>query len=338
MAWRRCLAGAGAASASLSGAAYYYRPDPSGELLDKRRSMSPNDRCDDATEAEPILLQGARSAVMTPVVVLSRAVLFGLNNTRLVKDERHARLVDLVRDRPEGEPLLTVANHASTLDDPAVMAVLLPWDIVVRPRLMRWSVCSQEICFETRAIASFFGAGKVLPIERGGGLDQKLLLNFSRKLAAGGWCHIFPEGKTVQTGTIGGRSPPASRDLGRLKWGVGRMIAHAPRTPRVVPFFHTGMQNLVAEDPATKDVLPRQPQFLNNITVRVGDAIEVADLLAQHEDEHGPLWKYSAAVAQGGADDERKWASCSAADKKLYSAITRRVEAALHALEAEVML
>ena len=39
---------------------------------------------------------------------------------------------------------------------------------------------------------------KVLPIERGAGLDQKLLLNFSRKLAAGGWCHIFPEGKTVQ--------------------------------------------------------------------------------------------------------------------------------------------
>lgn len=56
---------------------------------------------------------------------------------------------------------MTVANHASTLDDPAVIAVLLPWDIVVRPRLMRWSVCSQEICFETRAIASFFGAGKV---------------------------------------------------------------------------------------------------------------------------------------------------------------------------------
>lgn len=39
---------------------------------------------------------------------------------------------------------------------------------------------------------------QVMPIERGAGLDQKLLLNFSRKLAAGGWCHIFPEGKTVQ--------------------------------------------------------------------------------------------------------------------------------------------
>ncbi|CAN0421192.1 unnamed protein product, partial [Laminaria digitata] len=97
---------------------------------------------------------------------------------------------------------------------------------------------------------------QVLPIERGAGVDQKLLLDFSRKMAAGGWCHIFPEGKTVQTGTIGGRAPPTSSELGLLKWGVGKMIAHAPRTPRVVPFFHTGMQNLVAEDPATKDVLP----------------------------------------------------------------------------------
>lgn len=42
-----------------------------------------------------------------------------------------------------------------------MVAVLLPWDVVMRPRLMRWSVCSQEICFETPAISSFFGAGKV---------------------------------------------------------------------------------------------------------------------------------------------------------------------------------
>lgn len=63
------------------------------------RVLQNQDLCDDATEPEPVLLQGARSAVMTTVAVLSRAVLFGLNNTRLVKDERHARLVDLVRDR-----------------------------------------------------------------------------------------------------------------------------------------------------------------------------------------------------------------------------------------------
>lgn len=33
------------------------------------------------------------------VVSLSRFMMFGLNNTRVVKDERHTRLVELVRDR-----------------------------------------------------------------------------------------------------------------------------------------------------------------------------------------------------------------------------------------------
>lgn len=44
MAWRRSLAGAGAASAAFAGAAYYYRPDPSGELLESRRTKSPRVR------------------------------------------------------------------------------------------------------------------------------------------------------------------------------------------------------------------------------------------------------------------------------------------------------
>lgn len=44
MAWRKGLAGAGAASAAFSGAAYYYRPDPSGELLESRRTRSPKVR------------------------------------------------------------------------------------------------------------------------------------------------------------------------------------------------------------------------------------------------------------------------------------------------------
>lgn len=55
--------------------------------------------CDDSLEADPLLLQGARGAMITTVAAVSKAVLHGLNNTRVVKDDRHARLVELVRDR-----------------------------------------------------------------------------------------------------------------------------------------------------------------------------------------------------------------------------------------------
>lgn len=56
--------------------------------------------------------------------------------------------------------------------------------------------------------------------------------------------------------------------------------------------------------PTLRIRLQKQPQSFNDITIRVGDAVEVKDLLAKHEDEHGPLWKYSAAATKGGADDE----------------------------------
>ncbi|CAM9731625.1 unnamed protein product [Ascophyllum nodosum] len=348
MALRRSLVGIGSISTSLAVAAYYYRPDPSEKMLEihpkiSRRLKSPKVRqnlCDDSLEADPLLLQGARGAVITTVAVISKVVLLGFNNTRLIKDDRYARLVELVRNRqvdvPQGEPLLTVANHTSTLDDPSLFGVMMPWDVVLRHKLMRWTACTQEICFDTPVLAAIFGAGKVLPVERGAGVDQTLLLDFSRRLAAGNWCHVFPEGKTVQTGNLGGRSPPASQEVGILKWGVGKMIAHSPHTPRVIPFFHTGMQDMVAEDPATKDVLPGQPNYFNNdITLRVGDPIDVSDLIAKHESEHGPLWKYSASVTKGGADDEASWKSCSPVNRRLYSAITLRIEEALLALEAE---
>lgn len=63
--------------------------------------------------------------------------------------------------RPKGQPLMTVANHACTLDDPGLMAALMPWSVLVRPTFMRWAVCSQEICFNNAPTAAFFGGGKV---------------------------------------------------------------------------------------------------------------------------------------------------------------------------------
>lgn len=43
-------------------------------------------------------------------------------------------------------------------------------------------------------------------LPRGGGIDQKLLQDIGRRVAAGEWIHIFPEGKIFQTGKLEGRA------------------------------------------------------------------------------------------------------------------------------------
>lgn len=59
----------------------------------------------------------------------------------------------------------------------------------------------------------FCVSGKVLPIRRGGGLDQESLQAVSRYVSEGSWAHIFPEGQISYTGK-----------LLPFKWGVGKMI------------------------------------------------------------------------------------------------------------------
>lgn len=182
------------------------------------------------------------------------------------------------------------------------------------------------------ATSAFFGSGKVMPIERGGGIDQPLLLKFGRRLAAGSWCHVFPEGRTVQTGHTGGRMGKNEAQIGTLKWGVGKLIAHAPVRPEIIPIFHTGMQNVVPENPITRDVLKALPSTGHQITLRAGPPVLVDDLIAEHERLHGPLPHYTANV---DTDDARyRWKSTDA-ERTLYAAITRRLQAALEALEAE---
>ena len=49
------------------------------------------------------------------------------------------------------------------------------------------------------------------------------------KLRAGEWIHMFPEARVVQL-----------ERLGRLKWGVGRLVAENENV-RLLPFVHTGL-------------------------------------------------------------------------------------------------
>jgi hypothetical protein len=73
-----------------------------------------------------------------------------------------------------------------------------PARVALHTHRMRWTVCTEELCFQHPAIAAFFGAGKALPIQRGGSIHQKALATLQTKLNGGGWVNIFAEGRVWQ--------------------------------------------------------------------------------------------------------------------------------------------
>ena len=318
--------------------------------------------------------------------------------------------------------LITVSNHRSLFDDPGIVSCLLPLPQAIQPQYNRWALCSQEYCFNDALpgiIKGYLGAGQVLPICRGGGINQQLLLDFGRHLANGEWCHIFPEGGVWQWDELGGRRelpknatmgsssdfgkknethqtttavdttankndddririipattqqkhlPPSS--IGKLKWGVGKLIAHAPITPKVIPFAHKGMEKLLPQDEITGKTKLRDnilsgllPSILGGndeedklqIKVQFGKEIIFDDLIQEHERKYGRLRKYYCGKLNaeeeyndkrvGTTDDQQysdnnilrlqQWHS-SREERVLYHKIARRIECHLDILTKQV--
>lgn len=101
--------------------------------------------------------------------------------------------------------------------------------------LFRWTLCASDRCFHRQALVPFFRAAKVLPVERGAGMFQQGLAAAEARLAAGDWVHIFPEGTRSRDGK-----------MGPVRKGVGRLVAScADAQPLIVPFVHTGMEEVL---------------------------------------------------------------------------------------------
>ncbi|KAK9823150.1 hypothetical protein WJX72_000637 [[Myrmecia] bisecta] len=195
--------------------------------------------------------------------------------------------------RPADQALITVSNHVASMDDPLVTAAVVPAKYVFKPGAVRWTMCATDRCFKHETLSKFFRAAKVLPVERGAGLQQTGMLAAESRLNAGDWVHIFPEG----TRSTDGR-------LGKVRKGVGRLVAACERAPLVLPFVHSGMEKVIPRCSS----LPRPGQ---DVRVLVGPPIQTVDLLA-------------AAREQGWTQD------------RLYSAIADRVGEAMYALKAQL--
>jgi len=162
-----------------------------------------------------------RAAVTRGLAFLCRAFMSAATDVSIVGEG--ATLAAALAHRPRGQALLTVSNHASALDDPLVVSALLPPGLEADPRALRWTLCATDRCFTNPAAAAFFRAGKVLPVERGAGLDQPGMRAAEALLARGDWVHVFPEG----TRSKDGRVRPARKGVGRLAVGAMRAAAGA---------------------------------------------------------------------------------------------------------------
>ena len=163
---------------------------------------------------------------------------------------------------------------------------LLPITLASRPSNVRWSLCSQEYCYEKGAlIGTFFFAGKTLPVRRGAGIDHMFLKTFHDKIQQGDWVHIFPEGKIDQCGEMRGRGPEAA--IGRLKWGVGKLIARADVPPVVVPIYHVGMEKVMPQHKGTHRIKSFVPHVNERVHTIVGEPLDFSDLLMNHTKSKG---------------------------------------------------
>ncbi|CAH8361600.1 unnamed protein product [Eruca vesicaria subsp. sativa] len=247
----------------------------------------------DLTAEEESALFRMLQAVAVPLIGNACHVFMnGLNRVQVYGLEK---LHDALLNRPKNKPLVTVSNHVASLDDPFVIASLLPPKLLLDARNLRWTLCATDRCFKNPVTSAFFRSVKVLPVSRGEGIYQQGMDIAISKLNNGGWVHIFPEGT---------RSRDGGKTMGSAKRGIGRLILDADTLPMVVPFVHTGMQDIM---PIGASV----PRIGKTVTVIIGDPIPFNDLLDTERAKH-------------------------VSRKQLYDAVSSRIGHRLHQLKQQV--
>lgn len=287
-----------------------------------------------ATPNESWWLRATREVAIGSVTVLSKFFIEYLNDFQIVGNlANHRFLMDQIHLGSEHRKraLITVSNHTSVFDDPVLQCSIVGF--VPSPK-HRWGVCKQQICFRNEFVASFTSAGKVLPIEVGRGLEQAPFKAVGRRLADGDWVHIYPEACCNQSGHLGcERAEQDKARIGRLKWGVGKLVGKLPVAPVIIPYYHVGMEQVKPQD-GTKAKALVDPWYVfgrtgKRIRVLVGEPVYVQDLL----DEFQHVRRVAEVDPLTG--EFRNWDGFSQAESDLYNRITRRVEAALLELERE---
>lgn len=294
----------------------------------------------------------ANGATIGIVTLFSKIFIRCANRLRTYRLEV---LTDAIENRPPNTGLLTVSNHRSVADDPILLAAMLPPRIMLRPGLVRWGLCSADICFQNKWLGEFMTNGKAMPIMRGAGLSHHFVQQASDKLAKGDWLHVYPEGRVVQQG------------VGYMKRGVGKMLAFAHEEalakaakaaansrggdldqvdgtvpvessnllrcdgdtsppaglPIVIPMYHEGIENTMAQDRETHRLIRMVPEVGHRIYAIVGDPVDMRAIFD----------RYLPACTQSGGT-----VTNSAECVELFEALADRMALSIRLLRAELRM
>ncbi|KAJ6737637.1 TAZ PROTEIN TAFAZZIN [Salix viminalis] len=239
-----------------------------------RKRVSKDFNADD----ESVIIRMVQSVAVPLIGNMCHVFMHGLNRVQVYGVEK---LHDALLHRPKNKPLLTVSNHVASVDDPFLIASLLPPSVLMDAQNLRWTLCASDRCFKNPVSSAFFRSVKVLPVARGEGIYQKGMDMAIAKLNSGSWVHIFPEGS---------RSRDGGKTMGSPKRGVGRLILDADTVPLVIPFVHTGMQEIMPLGATL-------PRIGKRVTVLLGDPIQFDDILDAEGAENISRGKMYDAVA-----------------------------------------
>ncbi|KAK3041950.1 hypothetical protein RJ639_002258 [Escallonia herrerae] len=121
-------------------------------------------------EEDPVVTLMLQAVAVPVIGNVCHVFMHGLNRVQIYGAEK---LHQAMLHRPAKKPLITVSNHVAAVDDPLVIASLLPPGVLFDAHSLRWTLCAADRCFRTPVTSAFFKYVKVLPVSRGDGIYQK---------------------------------------------------------------------------------------------------------------------------------------------------------------------
>jgi 1-acyl-sn-glycerol-3-phosphate acyltransferase len=185
---------------------------------------------------------------------------------------------------------LLCSNHRTMIDSYLVGHLSSwPWGWIM-PWVLPYHPAAMENFFRNRIIGWFSWRWRCIPVRRGV-KDFAALRVMTETLPTGHMC-IFPEGTRSRTGELLEGRP-----------GTGKLI-HDTRC-KVVPIYHTGMENVLPVGTAW-------PRLLRRVEVNIGKPIDMSDLYAlpsSKETSRIVIDRVMAAIAELKAESEARAAA-----------------------------